>query len=695
MSIEMAVLVLALVTGFGGIISYIFYLSNKEVSLLKFSKILSIAFGIIISLVITTLIGGAPTQALALIAGAAAFVTYIAYIVGKDKFYFKVASVLLIVQAVLVTAAVIILLVALVKGDFRYHYVASYTDSSLPFAYKLSALWAGQAGSLLFWTWLAVIFSAIELWRTRGQSSVYRSFIFIVTTFTSTYFLFLCTAVTPTFEMMAFIQPDGRGMNPMLQNPGMMIHPPLLYIGFVGFMIPFAHAFASSCTHDVTSYWIKATRGWTLLTWVFLTSGIVLGAWWAYVELGWGGYWAWDPVENASLFPWITATAMLHAAITYERKGRLKAWTYALILITYQLTIFGTYLTRSGVMTDSVHSFGSSPLGVYFPIYILLTTVVFLISIYRNRKTLSDNEDFNFASKEGVFFVAMLCFVAITTALILYTMLPVITQNLLNNKISINNSGYNVVSIPFFIVIFLLASFGPIIPYGKAVFAKFMRSYAPSLIGALIITTITAMMGYTGVASILLTFTATASAISFLILAYRAIKGGGVSALIKQRRIFGAIIVHLGLVMMAFGIIYSAFYKEEVERVVAPGEQIEFKDYNITVGNIEHEDGPNYHADYVSLDFMKNGRYVTSLFPEIRLYNNYESNYFAEVAYYSMAKGDIYTILHGYDNTANQIRITIVFEPLIIWIWVGCIIMCLGALYGATQNSLPRVSKEA
>jgi cytochrome c-type biogenesis protein CcmF len=350
---------------------------------------------------------GQLAQFLGILAGVLAFVSLIYAVSTKSESVFKLARYLTAVQAIMITAAVLILLNALVGGNFKLLYVASYTDRALPLAYKLSALWAGQSGSMLFWSFLAAICAFVELFRLRSGSVTYQAYILMVIVFTTTFFLFLCTAITSPFETLLFIPRDGNGMNPMLQNPGMMIHPPLLYIGFVGFTVTFAHAFSALCNKDVSSVWIKRTRVWTLITWVFLTAGIVLGAWWAYVELGWGGYWAWDPVENASLFPWIAATAFIHAALMYERKDKLRGWSFFLILFTFELTIFGTFLTRSGIMTDSVHSFGESPLGTYFIFFILLTAAVYLAVIFKNKSILEDKSDFNFSSKEGVFFIGL------------------------------------------------------------------------------------------------------------------------------------------------------------------------------------------------------------------------------------------------------------------------------------------------
>ncbi|MDR2401743.1 MAG: cytochrome c biogenesis protein CcsA [Deferribacteraceae bacterium] len=627
---------------------------------------------------------GQTVQFLGVITGIIAFASLIYAISIKSESIFKLARYLAALQTFFITLAVLALLHALVGSDFRFLYVASYTDRSLPLVYKLSALWAGQSGSMLFWSFLASICASVELFRLRSGSLNYQSYILMVIVFTATFFLFLCTAVTPLFEMLVFTPNDGRGLNPMLQNPGMMIHPPLLYIGFVGFTVTFAHAFSALCNHDVSSVWIKRTRIWTLITWVFLTAGIVLGAWWAYVELGWGGYWAWDPVENASLFPWITATAFIHAAIMYERKDKLRGWGFFLILITFELTIFGTFLTRSGIMTDSVHSFGESPLGMYFIFFIVLTEAAFLIIVFKNRGILEDKADFNFTSKEGVFFVGLLCFAALTIALIFYTMLPVFSE-LFGSKISMGQRPYNVVSVVFFTVIFFMASFAPALTYGETKSSQFLKTYIPAFILAVLITAFPIILGFTKAESVVLTFATSIMLSVFLITLVKSVYKAGIGILLKNKRYAGAVIVHIGLAILSYGVIYSAFYNTELEKNTSFSSVVNFGRYSVSVGELMQENTANYSSDYIPLYVETEGGFLTNLYPEIRMYNNNDHVY-GEVAYYSLPRGDIYAILQGFDTKENLVSLKLIFQPLIIWIWVGSIMMCLGAIYAAIKR---------
>ncbi|MDR2884526.1 MAG: cytochrome c biogenesis protein CcsA [Deferribacteraceae bacterium] len=632
-------------------------------------------------------------EMLGLILGFVAIGLHVAAIKGNSKRYFDMANKAVLAQFALVTLTVLVLLSALVSSDFSLVYVSNYTDRTLPLVYKLTALWAGQAGSLLFWAWLATIFVSFELWRIRKLDFKYQSYVFITTTVTATFFMFLCTFVTSPFTTHVFTPADGSGMNPMLQNPGMIIHPPLLYVGFVGFAIPFGHALASLFTKNLSNLWIKASRPWVLFTWVFLTAGIVLGAWWAYVELGWGGYWAWDPVENASLFPWITSTALIHAMIIYERRDKLKKWAYSMAMVTYWLTVFGTFLTRSGIMTDSVHSFGKSSLGGFFVMFMLVSIAVFLIGFIPNMKNLDDKEDFNFISREGMFFMGLLCFTALTIALVFYTMLPTLSELTTGTKFSVEINSYNLVSIPFVVVMLMLASFGPIIPYGTVAIAKLARTYAPVLIAGVVVTAITVALGFTKPASIALAFATTCSLASFVTLMIKTIKNGGVNKFLSNRRLGGVLIIHIGLAIMAYGIIFSALYHRDIEVSIAPNESVTFERYELTPGVAHSEHVKNYTSNYVPIQVKVDGEEIATLYPEIREYDTTQqhseddNHVYAEVAYHSMARGDLYIILNGYDMGQNQIRLTVILQPLIVWIWVGCILMCIGGLYGASQNA--------
>jgi cytochrome c-type biogenesis protein CcmF len=334
-------------------------------------------------------------------------------------------------------------------------------------------------------------------------------------------------------------------------------------------------------------------------------------------------------------------------------------------------------------MTDSVHSFGESPLGSYFIIFILMTTVAFLIMVFKNKGILEDKADFNFSSKEGVFFIGLLCFSALTIALIFYTMLPVFSE-LFGSKISMGQKPYNVVSVVFFTVLFFMASFAPILTYGKTEPRPFLKTYIPAVILALIITAFPIFLGFRKPEAVALTLATSLMLSVFVITLAKAVYKAGGSIIFKNRRFIGAIAVHIGLAMVSYGVIYSAFYNTDLDKTTTFESAVNFGRYTVSVGPLEHEEALNYHSDYVPLYVEADGVFLTNLFPEIRQYNNNE-NVYGEVAYYSLPRGDIYAILQGFDTEKNIVSLKLIFQPLIIWIWVGSIIMCLGAAYAVIK----------
>lgn len=618
-------------------------------------------------------------QFLALICAVIAVVFYFSNSSRDDSLFLKYANMFVHIQTLLVTIASGVLVYALATGFFQMEYVAQYTDSKLPFLYKLSAFWAGQAGSLLFWGWLVTIFTSIEAIRIKNLGSKYKAITLGVMVVTSGFFLVLTNFATNPFKMLDFFPADGLGMNPLLQNPGMIYHPPTLYLGFVGFTIPFAHAVASMFLGDKTAFWIKSVRGWSVLTWIFLTVGIVLGGQWAYVELGWGGYWAWDPVENASLLPWITATAFLHSAIMYERKEKLKIWTFVLILLTYQLCIFGTFLTRSGII-DSVHSFGKSILGPFFIVFIVLTMAIYIYLLIINYKNLKEEATFPIFSKEGMFYVNNWLFTGLMIVVLFGTVLPILTQ-ILPTKITVGIPYYNKVSTPFFMLIILVSGICPLIPYGDNKFSDIAKGLWMSFVFMIIATAGVYFYGYTKIVPLALFAFTSFSLFTILIQIFKGIARGGIAVIYKNSRLYGALIIHFGLIILAYGIIASSFYNKSVDKVVAPGETVAFDEYQLKVGDLNIREYSNYVSVFAPVSIYENGKFLVSMSPERRFYNNNKEP-FAEVSIYTRPKGDLYLILASYSKPDNVIGIQAVFEPFVVWIWIGCAIMVLGGLHG-------------
>jgi len=346
------------------------------------------------------------------------------------------------------TLASLAMIYALVTRDFQVAYIAQYTNRSLPLIYTLTAFYAGQEGSLLFWAWLLSLFAAIVVWQNRGKNRDILPYVNLVLICIIFFFLFLMVFVTNPFKRLPTVPPDGQGLNPLLQNPGMIFHPITLFFGYVGFAVPYAFAMAALITGKLGDIWIRTTRRWTLFSWFFLTIGNLLGDQWAYVELGWGGYWAWDPVENASFMPWLVATAYLHSVMIQEKRGMLKVWNIVLITLTFLLTIFGTFITRSGIIS-SVHTFGQSSLGWLFLAFLGIGVVVsFNLLINRLPQLRSRNELDSYLSRESSFLYNNLIFVGITFATLWGTLFPIISEAVRGVKITVGPPFFNKVNTP-------------------------------------------------------------------------------------------------------------------------------------------------------------------------------------------------------------------------------------------------------
>ena len=393
---------------------------------------------------------------LALVAAVYSAIAFIFGVRRKHQTLIHSARNSLLAVCGLVSISVAILVYALVTHDFQIEYVASYTSRDLSLPYLLSALWAGNDGSLLFWAWLLSLFATVVLLQKRDIGKELVPYASSVIMATQAFFLILLLSVSNPFQKLSFIPTDGRGLNPLLENPGMIIHPPTLLVGYVGFTIPFAFAIAALLTKRLGDEWLIAIRKWTLFAWLLLGIGNILGAWWAYVELGWGGYWAWDPVENASFMPWLVATAFLHSIMMQRRRGMLKVWNMVLIILTFCLAIFGTFLTRSGILS-SVHTFAESALGPFFLVFIGIALFGPLALLYsRSAELKGEAEMESLVSRESTFLLNNLLLVGAAFAIFLGTVFPLISEAVRGVKISVGPPFFNQVNGPIFLAIILL-----------------------------------------------------------------------------------------------------------------------------------------------------------------------------------------------------------------------------------------------
>jgi cytochrome c-type biogenesis protein CcmF len=402
------------------------------------------------------------------------------------------------------TIACFSLVALLLRSDFRFEYVASYSNRDLPFFYKVASLWAGNDGSLLFWSWLLMLFSGIVVATNRTKNRELMPYVVATLGGIALFFTYVNFWVCNPFEQLGVMtaqgpQPwapaDGRGLNPLLQHPIMAIHPPILYVGYVGFVIPFAFCIAALATGRLGAEWITSTRRWTLVAWAFLGTGLLLGGRWAYVELGWGGYWAWDPVENAALLPWLTSTAYLHSVMIQERKGMLKVWNVSLVIITYLLCIFGTFLTRSGVVS-SVHAFAESDFAKIFLVFIALAAGASAALVFHRLPALkSENELDSMISRESGFLYNNLLFVVSCFAVLWGTMYPVLSEAIQGEKAMVGPAWFNRVNIPIGLALLALTGVGPLLAWRKSSLDSLRRNFTWPLVSGVLTGVILAALG--------------------------------------------------------------------------------------------------------------------------------------------------------------------------------------------------------
>ncbi|MDP2645268.1 MAG: heme lyase CcmF/NrfE family subunit [Desulfobacterales bacterium] len=589
--------------------------------------------------------------------------------------------------SVFYTLALIVLAHALVTRNFQVEYVFKYTSRSLPLHYTLTAFYAGQEGSLLFWGWLLAIFSALIIFQNRNKNRDLLPYVLAVMMIVTFFFTLLMVFITNPFQLLNYSPPDGRGLNPLLQNPGMIFHPPTLFIGYVGLTVPFAFSIAALITGQLGSIWIRTTRKWTLVSWLFLTAGIVLGMEWAYVELGWGGYWAWDPVENASFMPWIVATAYFHSVIIQEKRDMLKVWNISLILFSFLLTLFGTFITRSGLIA-SVHSFGQSSLGWLFLLFLGIVLILSLaLLFYRLPKLQSKNQLDSYLSRASSFLYNNLIFVGIAFTVLWGTLFPIISEAVRGTKITVGPPFFNSVIIPITLALIFLTGICPLIAWRRSSLKNFLKKLlapgAISLTGAAILFFSGIGPGYALLSFSLCLFVLTTISLEFFNgtrARHKMLHENYFMALwnliVKNKRRHGGYVVHAGIIVAFVAITGSAFNTEK-QVTMNPGESIQINSYNLTYDGLAKYPTANQEKVVATITVRNKDRKIVVLSPEKSLFYGQDQPT-TEVAIHSNLKEDLYIILAGY--TGNSATLKILVNPLVIWLWIGGGIMACGII---------------
>jgi cytochrome c-type biogenesis protein CcmF len=587
-----------------------------------------------------------------------------------------------------VVIAVAALLHALVTHDFNIEYVAHYSSSTLPLQYTVAALWGGQAGSLLFWALILTSMAAVVILQNREKNRQLLPYVNATLMVVAVFFLSMLMFVTPPFQRLAFTPAEGRDLNPLLQNYWMTIHPPSLYLGFVGCSVPFAFAIAALITGRVDDVWIRTTRRWTLLAWFFLSMGNLFGAEWAYLVLGWGGYWAWDPVENAAFMPWLTCTAFLHSVMIQEKKNMLKVWNVVLVILTFALTIFGTFLTRSGVIS-SVHSFTQSGLGPFFIGFLGLVLAVSIgLLVWRLPLLRSENQLDSVLSRESAFLLNNLIFVGIAFAVFWGTVFPVISEAVRGVKITVGPPFFNRVNAPLGLVLLFLTGVGPVIAWRRASARNLQRNFlVPLAMGFAtgVVLLIAGIRHYYAIVSFsLCAFVLATIVMEFYrgVRARQAMMGERTLAALlhligKNRRRYGGYIIHIGVVMVFIAITGTSAFRQEEQITLKPGDSFEMGGYTLRYEGVEPRDTPHIAYLPARVTVLKDGRQIDTLHPEKRFYKKPEQPT-TEVAIRSTLGSDLYLVLGSYDEASRMATIQAYLNPLVGFLWWGGIVLACG-----------------
>jgi cytochrome c-type biogenesis protein CcmF len=605
----------------------------------------------------------------------------------------------------LVAVAAVILWYGLLTDQFQVKYIWNHSERSLPTFYKFAALWGGQAGSLLFWALLLSGYSAIVGLAFRRKQQAIMPYVNSVLLATSTFFLALLVFAANPFEQVNFVPADGRGLNPLLQNYWMVIHPVMLYLGYVGMVVPFAFAVGALASRKLERDWVRAVRRWTLIPWMFLSIGIIMGSQWAYMELGWGGYWAWDPVENASFLPWLTGTAFLHSIIIQEQRGILKVWNVVLIWLTYFLVILGTFTTRSGIL-ESVHSFARSNIGPFFLGFLIIIVFGFLWLLFNRLHLLrGETEIDSMASREAAFLANNWLFAGLAFTTLWGTFFPMFSEIITGSRISVAAPFFNKVNGPLFLLLVILMGVGPLMGWRRTSLDALRKQFTWPLIAAAAVGIFVAILFPSGLYSVIGLAVCAFAAATIIqeftrgVLARRRTSGDNVltamaNLLRRNGRRYGGYTVHLGIVLIGVAIIGNEFYQSTTNVTLAEGESVELAGYVLTFEGLTDTRGSNFTeiGAHLNVTSARTGKEIGTVVPKRNIYDKAPDQPTSEVGLQIRPTEDVYVVLNGWESAGRTATFTIYINPLTIWLWIGGIVLALGTMISAWPH--PRRKSE-
>jgi cytochrome c-type biogenesis protein CcmF len=609
---------------------------------------------------------------------------------GIGAFYFLAA---------LMTVASAVLIHAFVTGNYAIKYVQRYSDAALPLAYKIASYWGGLDGSIMFWVTLLAIFGSIAIRVNHERHRELMPYVVSVIAATEMFFIFLMVIHKNPFSTFLTTPPaDGAGLTPLLQNFYMAIHPPSMYVGFVAMTVPFAFAIAALITGHLDDAWLRAVRRWTMVGWLFLSFGLTLGMLWAYEELGWGGYWMWDPVENAGLLPWFTATAFLHSVRVQEQRGMLRVWNMTLVIVTFFLTIFGTFMTRSGVV-QSVHAFGEDrELAILFSIFMALILVFsFGWVIYRLPLLRARNELDSWVSREAAFLANNWILLFSAFFVLFATMFPTLSEAVTGERLTVAGPFFNRWMLPIGLMLLTLTGIGPLLAWRKSTSSNLvyqlkwpLTAFAVTAIGLYALGVRVWSSGLCFALCAMVTTTIVQEFVRGAAVRRAATGTDIVTALIglvgRSKRRYGGYIVHVGVVLIFLGFAGEGF-KKDVQALMKPGEQVSLAGFTIRHDALRITQDAQKQMVTGHVSIFSNGKPLGTMQPARWYFKKREDEATTEVAIRRGLAEDLYVVLAGYDAATQTATYTVTINPLVNWIWFGFGVMAIGTLIALMPES--------
>jgi cytochrome c-type biogenesis protein CcmF len=573
---------------------------------------------------------------------------------------------------VLVAAGMALMIYAFLTFDFSVRYVAMNTNRGTPFYYRITALWGALEGSIILWSWMLAIYTLIVILRYRKRQPEFYPWVLSVMMGILAFFLLVMTVPAAPFQRMSPIPADGRGLNPLLEDTGMITHPVALYLGFTGFTVPFAFAMAALIIGKTGDEWITATRRWTIVAWYFLSLGLLIGGWWSYHVLGWGGYWAWDPVENAAFMPWLTATAFLHSVM----------------ILTFGLTLFGTFLTRSGIIA-SVHSFTQGTIGIFFLAFIALVLLgAFGLVALRGDRFKAQGELDSIVSRESAFLLNNLFLVGATFTVFFGTVFPLLSEAARGVKVSVGAPFFNLVNIPIFLTLLFLMGVGPLIAWRRASRENLKRNFLKPVLIGIAAAVVAGLLGV-GNALVLTAFALVAFVTATIVLDFSRATRAGVrlgerllpamgALLMKQNRRYGGFVVHLGILIIAVGVAGSQAWSIQTERTLQKGEGVQVGRYHVRFDGLSASEESN-HFKVTGTFTVTNDQHPLAVMKPAKKFYPQEQTPIAYVDYLMGFIEDFYLVLGDFARDGTQATIKVQVNRLVSWIWIGGFVLTLGA----------------